>query len=114
MKWIVRIFLIVSFGVFTTSTTKYQRLISQGIQKAQKRKSHTAWIFDLDWVVKPDKRHLEHLGFESQDEILHVPVQKHVHVPMVIKVPRTVEVEQASRVAVGVACELCWYAVQLA
>ena len=30
-----------------------------------------------------------------QDEILHVPVQKHVHVPMVTKVPRTVEVEQA-------------------
>ena len=34
MKWIVRIFLIVSFGVFTTSTTKYQRLISQGDTKS--------------------------------------------------------------------------------
>ena len=64
-------------------------------------------------VVKPDKSYSEHRGFVSQDEILHVPVQKHVHVPMVTKVPRTVEVEQASRVAVGVASELCWYAVQL-
>ena len=33
----------------------------------------------------------------AEDEILHVPVQKHVHVPMVTKVPRTVEVEQAGR-----------------
>ena len=34
----------------------------------------------------------------AEDEILHVPVQKHVHVPMVTKVPRTVEVEQAGPV----------------
>ena len=32
-----------------------------------------------------------------QDEIVHVPVQKHVQVPMITKVPRTVEVEQAGQ-----------------